>query len=62
MSDDPDMITEREAAELINVSPAALRFWRYNGKAPPHYSLGGRTVRYERGEVIEWIASNRKAG
>jgi len=43
------------AAELIGVTPSALRKWQVAGKGPDYY-YAGRLVRYRREAVLEWIA------
>ena len=49
------LVTEREAARLLAVSPAALRVWRREKKGPEAVRLGRRAVRYSRDSLIAYI-------
>lgn len=49
-----DLITEREAAELLGVARSTLNRWRQQGHAPPHIEYDSGTVRYERSALLEW--------
>jgi len=42
----PQYITEKEAAEIIQISVSKLQSDRYNGTGLPYHKLGNRTVRY----------------
>jgi len=60
----PDLMTEKAAAELIGMSTAFLRAGRLHGvlgnrtPAPPHMKLG-RAVRYSRADLDRWLADRR---
>ncbi len=62
-----DLLTEREAAELLAVQPVTLRAWRYRGLAPPHLrlpSLGvndAYAIRYRAVDVETFIATTLAA-
>jgi hypothetical protein len=49
------LLTERQAARILVVSPAALRFWRRHGGGPPWVRVGEWHVRYELHALREWI-------
>jgi hypothetical protein len=56
-------LTESEAATLIGVTPAAMRFWR--GGQGPEYRRVGRAIIYPEAGVLRFLASRkaaRKAG
>jgi len=50
MSQIPDLITRREAAELFGVHPKTIARWADAGKLTIHRTLGGQR-RYVRSEV-----------
>ncbi len=55
---DPDaLLTEAEVSELSSYSKRTLQSWRTKRRGPPcvHH---GRSVRYRRGTVIEWMNNN----
>ena len=51
------LLTEREAAEALNVSAACLRRWRRLGFGPRVTRLS-RLVRYAPGPLQAWIEAN----
>lgn len=51
---DDQLLTEKEAAEVIGFKPATLRCWRSDGKGPKAKKVGHR-VRYVRGDLVAWI-------
>ena len=55
---EPDaLLTEREAAELIGFSERTLQSWRYAKIGPPVVVVG-RSVRYRRGTLLDWVKEN----
>jgi len=57
--DEPELITRKEAADLLKVSLVTIHEWSRNGLLT-HYKLGNRTY-YNREEILEKVyASNRK--
>lgn len=58
---DPDqMLTEHLAAEILCQSVRTLQKWRVTGFGPEFFKIG-RSVRYRRREVADWIESRRRA-
>ena len=58
---DPDqMLTEHVAAEILCQSVRTLQKWRVTGFGPEFFKIG-RSVRYRRREVADWIESRRRA-
>lgn len=51
-------LTVKEAADHIGCSAHTLNRYRVKGSGPPYYKMGG--VRYDRGELEEWIRSRRR--
>ena len=53
----PDrLITIKEILKLLGVSQATLYKWIEDGHFPRAMAFGGRTRRWWRSEVLEWIA------
>ena len=57
----PQLMTEREAAQALRISGACLRRWRSIGAGPPWLRIGKRCVRYEVAALREWIEHQRGA-
>jgi hypothetical protein len=59
---DPDaMLDEAEAAFLCCLSPRSLQALRWRGGGPPYVKLGKRRgVRYQRGDLLQWLAERRR--
>lgn len=55
-----ELLTMKEAAAVVRVPLATLRYWRYLGTGPRGFRVG-RSVRYWRNEVHSWLdqQSNR---
>ena len=51
-----ELLTDKQVAHLLNVSRAALRFWRARGGGPPWSRVGERLVRYDVATLRLWIA------
>jgi predicted DNA-binding transcriptional regulator AlpA len=49
-----DLLHERDAAKILNLSVYWLRRKRWEGSGPPYVKLG-RAVRYKRGALRQWI-------
>jgi len=50
-----NLLTEKEAAELLNTHYTTLRGWRYNGGGPEYVKVGGRLVRYTQSAIDNYI-------
>lgn len=48
--------------ELLRVPAATVRYWRYVGKGPRSFRVGGRRVLYAREDVEAFIAAARAEG
>lgn len=51
-----EYMTEREAAELLRVSPRTMTNWRWAGVGP-EYTKAGRRVLYRRADVQRYLGS-----
>jgi len=49
-----EMLSTREAAALLGVPEATLRYWRYTNQGPRSFRVG-RPVRYRRADVLAWL-------
>jgi hypothetical protein len=51
----PDLMTEAEAAVVLDCVPGTLSVWRSTGRYDLPYVKIGRSVRYKREDVLEFI-------
>ena len=51
------LLTEDAAARILNVSPRTLQAWRMEKRGPAFVRVG-RSVRYRRRDLVEWIERN----
>ena len=49
-----ELLTLPEVADLVRVLVATLRYWRHLGSGPQSFRIG-RTVRYWRSDVLQWL-------
>ena len=55
------LLTERQAADFLNVSTRCLQAWRYRGEGGPNFvRISARCIRY-RPEDLEKFAADRIA-
>ncbi len=60
--DGPQVIlTTREAATLLTLSPSMLQRYRVRGGGPRYLQIGG-AVRYARVDLLEWVLTKRQDG
>jgi excisionase family DNA binding protein len=50
------LLTIREVADMLAVSPQTIHGWRYAGRPCPPAILIGNRLRFRRTDVQEWIA------
>ena len=55
------LLTEKEAAEYLRLTPETLRNWRYLRQGPAPTILGGRTIRYKATALAAFINSEGPA-
>lgn len=53
-------IPETEAADFLCQSVRTIQKWRVTGAGPEFYKFG-RSVRYRRRELTDWVEARRKA-
>ncbi len=51
-----ELLTMEEVAAVVRVPIATLRYWRHLGSGPQSFRIG-RTVRYWRSDVFQWLES-----
>ncbi len=51
---DDDLLAITEVADLVRVPVATLRYWRRLGTGPHSFKVG-RSVRYWRTDVLQWL-------
>ncbi len=61
----PIFVSEKEAARLLSMHPDTLKAKRLNAvrpgiDCPPYIKLWGRTIRYDRDELLQWVALQRR--
>jgi len=55
---DPDaLLTEAQAADVLNLSIRTLQAWRVR-RAGPIFVRAGRAIRYRRRDIIAWVDAN----
>ena len=50
------LLNEKQVAEILGVSLAAVRRWRYENRGPRFHKLGA-AVRYSSEDLDSWLAS-----
>jgi excisionase family DNA binding protein len=61
MGDDEGLLTEQDAADLLQVDLSTLRRWHREGAGPPCLEIG-RQVRYRQAAVEGWLTGTISAG
>ena len=57
------LVNINEAADVLGITPRALRDKRYDGRdGPPYYPLAKNVVRYKISEVLAWREARREDG
>lgn len=50
-----ELLSEREAAEYLAISPATLRTWRCIGQPTLPFVRVGGAIRYRRSDLESWV-------
>ncbi len=50
-------LTEKQAGEVLQVSPRTLQGWRLRGIGPKFVRFSARGIRYRRMDIEAWAAS-----
>ena len=53
------LLTTREAAAYLTVSPSTLAYWRATGWGPKYVRLGCRSVRYRQLDLSAYVAERQ---
>ena len=53
------LLTTREAAGVLGVSPGTLQNWRWRGEGPPIVKVGAQAVRYAEADLQAFVDSHR---
>lgn len=54
------LLTRVEAAEFLNVRPSTLAVWNCTGRHGVPVIKIGRTVRYRRSDLEQWLAARQE--
>ncbi len=57
-----EVLTERQAADLLKVGVRTLQRWRAEGGGPPVLRFGERRLGYLRSQLIEWAREQAGPG
>ena len=60
MTNEHELLTIAEAADLVRAPVATLRYWRHLGTGPRSFRIGRRVV-YRLDDVEDWITAQRDA-
>jgi len=52
-----ELLTTEQLAELLGIRPNTIEGWRLKGQGPRFCKLG-RSIRYRRSDVEDWINDN----
>ena len=47
--------SETQTAKYLNLSKKSLQRWRFNRQGPPYVKLNGKTIRYRREDLDQWM-------
>ena len=50
------LLSERDAAAALGLTPRTLQAWRSRGDGPPHVRVSSRCVRYRVQDLKDWAA------
>lgn len=60
MNDDWNLITAKEAAEILHIKPSTISGWIFRNKLPfPVYRIGTRMLRFKRTDIIAYLEKIR---
>ena len=55
-----ELLDERAAAAILDVSPGTLSVWRSTGRYSLPFLKIGRKVRYRRADLMQWLQSRAR--
>ncbi len=53
------MLTPKQVAEMLGITPRTLDNWRAEKKGPPYYKVEG-FIRYNEEEIMKWLESRKQ--
>ena len=53
------LMSENQAAEVLQVTPRALQAWRTRGGGPAYLRISHRCVRYRPEDLEQWLEDRR---
>lgn len=48
------LVNEREAADMLGLTPRTLQAWRQQGEGPPYVRVSSRCIRYRIADLEDW--------
>ena len=54
-ANEEQILTTAQAATLLGVPEATMRYWRFVGSGPRSFKLGARKVAYKKSDVTAWL-------
>ena len=55
------LLTTKEAAAFLNVSPKTLEKWRWNGEGPTFQKFGNKLVKYDPDVLAGWVSETTRS-
>lgn len=55
----PQLVSSKQAAQILGVSESTLRYWRSIATGPPWVKLGRRAL-YDLADLVEFVARRRR--
>ena len=49
------LLTEKDAADFLDLTTRCLQAWRYRGRGPRFVKISSRCIRYRRGDLLDWV-------
>jgi predicted DNA-binding transcriptional regulator AlpA len=49
------LLSSEDVANILGLSPATIRDWRWQRIGPPFLAISARCVRYDQAKLEEWI-------
>jgi excisionase family DNA binding protein len=56
-----NLLTEQEAAKLLDTAPGTLSVWRSTGRYNIPFIKVGRSVRYRQSDLLAWLDSRTQS-
>jgi len=54
------LLKEEEVSEMLKLSKQTLQSWRRRGEGPLYCKFRNRSVRYQVGDVLDWIEERKR--